>query len=105
MLESSLLSWIVFTPAIGAIVVLFMGDPRAIKRTALAFTAIPFLLSLLLTGPFLAGAAGGVSGGYGGVFFQHRFTWIASADNALRVEYFLGVDGLSIPLVVLTSFI
>src|SRR4029453_19393754 len=85
--------------------VFLMGHPRAIKRTALVFTAIPFLLSLLLAGPFVAGAAGGASDGYGAVFFPHRFTWIASAGNTFRVGSFLGIDGLSMPLVVLTAFI
>jgi NADH-quinone oxidoreductase subunit M len=103
--ESSLTSWIVFTPALGALVVLFLHGAETIKRAALAFTIIPFSLSLLLLGPFLSSPSGSAATDYGDVVFQHRFTWIAAADGALRIEYFLGVDGLSMPLIILTTLV
>jgi NADH-quinone oxidoreductase subunit M len=103
--ESALLSWIVFFPSIGAVLILFMGAPDLIKRTALAFTLVPFLLSLWLIEPFVADGQGAAGAGYGQVFFQQRVTWIETADGAFHVDYFLGVDGLSMPLVVLTTLI
>ena len=103
--HSSLLSWIVFLPVIGSVVVLFLGSPGQIKRAALLFSALPFGLSLLLLGPFLDGTVGARGAGYGDVYFQQRATWIETSDQAFRVEYFLGVDGLSMPLVVLTTLI
>ncbi len=105
-MAGSLLSWIVFTPLIGAVLVLFLSRADLIKRTALLFSAIPFVLSLLLIGPFLGDeAAGSANGGYGGIFFEQRVTWIETTDRAFKVEYYLGVDGLSMPLVVLTTLI
>ena len=102
---SSLLSWIVFTPAIGALAVLLLSGADLLKRVALAFTIIPLLLSLLLLGPLLGSGGGAPGAGYGEVYFQQRVTWIETSDQAFRVEYFLGVDGLSIPLVILTALI
>jgi NADH-quinone oxidoreductase subunit M len=103
--ESALLSWIVFTPTIGAVLLLFLSGPALLKRTALVFTLIPLLLSLWLPGPFLAQRGGAEGAGYGQVYFQQRFTWIETTDRSFRVEYFLGVDGLSMPLIVLTALI
>lgn len=103
--ESSLLSWIVFTPTIGAVAVLFLSGSELIKRTALVFTLIPFVLSLLLLGPFLTGEAGAAGAGYGGIHFQQFVPWISSSDGAFTINYHLGIDGLSMPLIILTTLI
>jgi NADH-quinone oxidoreductase subunit M len=105
MAESSLLSWIVFLPAIGAAALLLPGTAEGQKRTALAFTVLTFALTLLLPAPFLAGLHTDAGSAYGEVFFAQRFDWIATAGGNFRVEYFLGVDGLSMPMVILTALI
>src|SRR5262245_13563920 len=102
---SALLSWIVFVPTLGAVAVLFMSRAETMKRTALAATALSFLLSLGLIGPFLNGGASNPGGGYGAMQFVEKFVWIATSDGAFTIHYHLGVDGLSMPLVVLTTFI
>ena len=56
--DSSLLTWIVFTPTIGAVLLLFLSGPKLLKRTALLFTVIPFVMSLWLIKPFLDGSVG-----------------------------------------------
>ncbi|MFN0136955.1 MAG: NuoM family protein [Phycisphaerae bacterium] len=102
--QSSLLSWIVFLPLIGMLVVLCLRDGGAIKRAAIGFSAATFVLSLLLLGPFLFGDAATATREYGKLYFEQRHTWF-SAGTSFKVEYFLGIDGLSMPLVLLTTFI
>ncbi|MDQ3938405.1 MAG: NADH-quinone oxidoreductase subunit M [Chloroflexota bacterium] len=88
-----LLSLVVFLPLVGALVIAFL--PRhnlaLVRGTALATALATFGVSLLLLAGFDAGAAG----------FQHRETvdWIP----AFGIQYKLGVDGISLALVVLTT--
>ncbi len=88
------LSAIVFLPVIGAIVIALLGaNPRQIKLTAAAFAAVSFILSLALFVMYDHSASG--------VQFVEQASWIPGLD----VQYYMGVDGLSLPLVLLTSFI
>ena len=93
-----LLSLTVFLPAAGALVILTLlrGD-RVIRAFAFAIGLITLLLSLavfLLFDPSAAAAR-----------FQliDRFDWISG--QTLNASYFLGVDGLSAPLVLLTGLL
>ncbi len=104
MSESTLLSWIVFVPTIGAIVVLFLNHAETIKRVAFAATLLTLVLSLWLLPPFLADDAGAAGAGYGDIFFKQIIPWI-STEGGFEVNYFLGVDGLSMPLIILTALI
>ena len=48
-MTDSLLTWIVFTPTIGAIILLFLPNSSSLlKRVALATTLVTFALSLWL---------------------------------------------------------
>ncbi len=92
------LSLIIFLPVLGAVLVAFI--PRLsdgwIRRTSALFTFIPFILAIILFGLFdkSAGAAGIIQ-------FEEKFSWIP----AINANFHLGVDGLSLPLVVLTTFL
>ncbi len=92
------LSAIVLLPVIGAILIAFIPgiSDRLIKRIAAVFTIIPFALSIFLFVIFdkSAGAAGVIQ-------FEEKLSWI----SAVNAYYHLGVDGLSLPLVVLTAFL
>ncbi len=105
--ESSLLSWIVFTPTIGAVVLLFLSGSELLKRTTLLFTAITFGLSLLLIGPWVSGDMGPTGGGvgYGDIRFEQLIPWISTTSGSFKVDYHVGIDGLSMPLVILTTLI
>ena len=103
--ESTLLSWIVFVPTIGAIALLFLKQAETMKRVAFATTIVSFVLSLFLLGPFIEGTAGAEGGQYGDIHFQQLFTWIKTTDGAFTVNYHLGIDGLSMPLIILTTLI
>lgn len=90
-----LLSLITFLPLIGALVILSLPRERQklIEITALVFAAMDLLLCVPLVVAFGFEQAG--------IQLIDHFVWI----KQFNIEYFLGVDGLSMPLVVLTSFL
>jgi NADH-quinone oxidoreductase subunit M len=90
-----LLSVLVFFPALGALALLLLsGDDHVwIRRLALTISVAEFLLSLLL----LLGVTPGTSG----YTFVEFHSWIASPP----INYHLGVDGISLFLVILTTFL
>lgn len=96
MLESSwpLLSLLIWLPIVGGVVVLLLGDDREAqgRMFALAVAGLTFLLSLVLMSGFQPGTAA--------MQFVELRPWVES----LGVNYFLGVDGISMPLIVLTTF-
>ena len=92
------LSTILFLPLVGAIIVALISkkDDGLIKRVAAIFTGIPFVLAIFLFVAFDRSASAV------GVFqFEEKALWIAP----LNAYYHLGVDGLSMPLVLLTTFL
>ncbi|MBK1694898.1 NADH-quinone oxidoreductase subunit M [Chromatium weissei] len=90
-----LLTLIIWLPILGGIVVLASGDksPNISKWIALSFALLTFLVSLGLWVGFDSSTAQ--------MQFVERSTWIPT----FNVEYYLGVDGISMPLIVLTTFI
>ncbi|MFQ6110880.1 MAG: NADH-quinone oxidoreductase subunit M, partial [Nitrospinota bacterium] len=93
-----LLSWIVFLPLLGAAVLGFMREEsergaRAIRVTAFSVSLGVFFLSLPLFFYFREDFAG--------MQFVERASWIPS----LGISYHLGVDGISLFLVLLTTFL
>jgi NADH-quinone oxidoreductase subunit M len=100
-----LLSAIIFLPAVGAFLLCltYRADAQAIRRFSLAFTIVVFVLTLWLALPV------GTPLGIGGLYEMGRadmqnmvcHDWIPSFD----IHYFLGFDGISLPLVILTSFL
>src|SRR3989304_5006205 len=105
---NNILSWIVFVPAIGAVLCLFAPKRQARTIAVLATLAI-LLLSLTLFGTFFAGGnPAGVQSVFGSTYgtLHHveRATWI-ELPGKLTIEYFLGIDGLGFPLFILTTFV
>ncbi|MFC1902119.1 NuoM family protein [Chloroflexota bacterium] len=92
------LTWILFLPMVGAIIIAFISSEHAgiIKRLAAIFTAVPLIMAICLFVVFdrSAGAAGLMQ-------FEENYLWIAP----LNAHYHLGVDGLSMPMVLLTAFL
>ncbi|MCJ7605422.1 MAG: NADH-quinone oxidoreductase subunit M [Dehalococcoidales bacterium] len=97
-MEFNYLTTILFLPAVGAIIIALTSGrkEKLIKWTAVVFTALPLILSVYLFAVFdrSAGMAGVMQ-------FEEKFLWIAP----LNANYHLGVDGLSMPLLLLTSFL
>jgi len=90
-----LLSLTIWLPIIGGIAVLGSGDkaPDVSKWVALAFAVVTFLVSLGLWTGFDAGTAA--------MQFVEQAPWI----ETFQVSYYLGVDGISMPLIILTTVI
>jgi NADH-quinone oxidoreductase subunit M len=96
-----MLSSVIFLPLLGAIVVLLLPADRfgAIRWTALAFAAIELLLSIVLG--LLYGASTASASILGTMQLRENLTWIP----AIGINYSLGVDGISLLLVILTTLL
>ena len=94
MFESNLLSWVIFLPLIGVAVLMLL--PRVadnvVRVVSLATTIVNFLVSLLLVQRFETNAS---------LQFVERLPWIPAFD----IEYYIGLDGISLWLVMLTTFL
>jgi len=92
------LSAIVFLPAVGAILIAIFGGgrERLTRWLAAIFTFVPLVAALGVFSRFdkSLGAAGVIQ-------FEEKIPWI----TPLNAHYHLGVDGLSMPLMVLTAFL
>src|SRR5664279_3949723 len=94
MRELGLLSVVIWLPIAGGIVTLGLGDARAhLARWAALLSS---LLTLAACVPLYMGFANGTAK----FQFIERTEWIP----ALHAQYYLGVDGISLPLIVLTAF-
>jgi len=90
-----ILSTLIALPLLGAMLLVFVDGAREalIKRIALAVSCLGFLLSLIVYGRFDPTVAG--------MQFVERIPWISSIGSS----YVLGVDGISLPLLLLTTFL
>ncbi|MFQ6048893.1 MAG: NuoM family protein, partial [Phycisphaerae bacterium] len=103
-MHAHLLSWIIFLPTIGMVLVLLMPRPGAARYVSLAATVATFFVSLLLFEGFVGpDELASFGSRYGLLHFVERSDWITAGD--FKIEYYLGVDGLSFPLVILTTLI
>jgi len=92
------LTTIIFLPAVGALLIAFLPrlSSRGIRWLAAIFTFIPLVLSIYLFAIFDRSAE------MAGVMqFEESISWIP----AINANYHLGVDGLSLPLVILMAFL
>ena len=86
-----ILSIITFLPLAGALLIAFLPSTYA-RPVALGAALLTWIVSMLLVVGFAAGR--------GGLFqFTEELSWIPT----FGIEYKLGVDGLSLLLVVLTT--
>jgi NADH-quinone oxidoreductase subunit M len=92
------LTLIVFLPLVGALLLGFIPkeNESALKTTGLVATVLTFVASLALIGQFDFAV-----GTYNLYQFEVSETWI----GAINANYHLGVDGISLPLLVLSTFV
>jgi NADH-quinone oxidoreductase subunit M len=95
MISEFILTSIIFFPLCFAIVVLFLPkeNERVIKLIGFGGTALTFLVSLILYFGFDATVLG--------FQFQQKTIWISS----LNISYHVGIDGMSLLLILLTTFL
>jgi len=93
MLSAHLLSWLISVPIVGGFVVLGLGHRATLaKWLSLAVSGLALLLSIPLWTWFKTGTAQ--------MQFVERSPWIST----IHAEYYIGVDGISMPLILLTTF-
>ncbi len=103
----NILTLIVFLPAIGALLCLVAPKPL-IRSIAVLASLVTFLLSLTLFGIYFGSETGGSStevfgSTYGTLHHVTRLPWITG--ESITIEYFLGIDGLGFPLLILTTLV
>jgi NADH-quinone oxidoreductase subunit M len=95
MLNNTLLSILIWLPILGGVLVLLLGDSRlnAARWAALltSIATLAFCIPLFL----------GFDGSTADYQFQQNLPWIP----AFHADYHLGVDGIALPLILLTAFI
>jgi NADH-quinone oxidoreductase subunit M len=89
-----LLSVVIWLPIAGGLLTLALGDARA--RLARWAALLSALLTLAACVPLYLGFSNGTAQ----FQFVERTDWITT----LHAQYYLGVDGISLPLIVLTAF-
>ena len=97
-INENLLTILILLPVFGSLALIghqmFWKQEGQLKWIALGFTLVNFLLSLILIGGKDAVSASGFA-------FEKNVPWI----SAINTNYHLGVDGLSLWLVILTTLI
>jgi len=90
-----ILSWIIFLPLIGIIPLLIIdkNQKNLLRSVALIFSFANFILSLFLVSGFNSSNTD--------FQFVEKVSWIKSVG----IDYHIGVDGISILLILLTTFI
>jgi NADH-quinone oxidoreductase subunit M len=104
-----ILTLITFLPVLGMILILFIPkeSKTQIKIISLVMVALQLLLAIIMMTKYNYNA--------GGIFdvksfqFVEKFKWIeipgVSWLGKVKIDYFLGVDGLSMPMVLLTAIV
>jgi len=90
-----LLTLILFAPVAGMLAVMLVPGERkqTVRWVALLASMVPLGLSIVLWAGYDSGAAG--------FQFEERATWY----TAIRSSYHVGVDGISVPMIVLTTLL
>ena len=96
-INENLITILILLPVFGAIAVvghrMFWKEESQLKWVTLIFTLLNFVISLALLGSAQQNASG--------FYFEKNVPWI----SAINTNYHIGVDGLSLWLVLLTTFI
>ncbi len=92
--NTHLLSLILFTPTIAALIMLFLPDNAQLQRWfAFISSLVPFILTLVLWSRFDPNAAG--------FQFEEKYVWY----EAINSSFHIGVDGISFSMVLLTTLL
>ncbi|MBU1678261.1 MAG: NADH-quinone oxidoreductase subunit M [Bacteroidetes bacterium] len=104
-----ILSLLTFLPIIGMVVVLALPKKLelGIRYTALVFTGLQVVFAAVLLANYNYAAAGIYE--ESSFQFIEKFRWIeipgVSWLGTVKIDYFMGVDGLSVPMILLTAII
>jgi len=94
-LDDNLLTLILFSPSVAAVIVMLLpaDRPGLLRRVAFGLSLIPLALSVYLWLRFVPGQPG------------YQFVQSVPWYEAVRSSYHVGVDGISVPMVLLTTLL
>ncbi|MCH8880848.1 MAG: hypothetical protein IID34_13330 [Planctomycetes bacterium] len=111
-LTNHILTWIIFLPTLGAVLCLIAPKARA-RQIGMVFTFMTLLLGVSLFKDYFPQDVdpdklqqtifGSSYGSEDSLRHVERVEWITG--DKFKIEYYLGLDGLSFPLVILTGLI
>jgi NADH-quinone oxidoreductase subunit M len=89
------LSWMTFFPLLGMVAILALPRerPNLVRWTAAVATAVPLILGVWVFMQFDRGTTS--------LQFVERVPWI----KPFHIDYFLGIDGISVPMLLLTALL
>ena len=87
-----LLSGVVFLPIVFVVILMFFSNPRLLRPMALVFSLVEFVLSLTILSRFDTTTPA--------LQMVEKYIWI----ERFGISYFFGIDGLSLWLLILTTF-
>jgi NADH-quinone oxidoreductase subunit M len=90
-----LLSLVIWTPIIGGLLVMLIGSGRS-GLEAKVLSLLVALLTFAISIPLYTG--------FDTATYQMQFTELAPWIESFKINYSLGVDGISMPLILLTTF-
>ena len=93
MFETHILSYIIFTPLVGALILLLLRNDTLAKSVSIFFAGLTFVFSVILYFLFDVSKPA--------FQFVEYVPWI----HSLHVAYHLGIDGISLLLIILTTFL
>lgn len=93
MFETHILSYIIFTPLVGALILLLLRSDTLAKSVSIFFAGLTFVFSVILYFLFDVSKPA--------FQFVEYVPWI----HSLHVAYHLGIDGISLLLIILTTFL
>jgi NADH-quinone oxidoreductase subunit M len=91
-MSGGLLTALIFLPLLGSLFILMQREERAIWNSAFVFSLIPLALSFYVLAEFNPKVAD--------YQFVEQYEWIPT----FGISYHLGIDGISLFLVLLTLF-
>lgn len=89
--NSTILSLIIFLPLLFAGILVFWPQKNTLRELALGFSLIELIVSLFMLSNFDSSTSA--------LQFAEKFTWV----ERFGISYFVGVDGISLMLVILTT--
>lgn len=94
-MQGHLLTWVTFIPVIGMLGILFVPNDRkdVVKVVAAVATGLQLWIAAMILFGFDSSEAG--------MQFVEQYDWI----KTFNIQYFMGIDGLSVPLVLLTALL
>jgi NADH-quinone oxidoreductase subunit M len=98
-MDFPILSWLIFFPLLGFVFIMFMPKEKhwLIRWAAAFFSFVPMIMSFYLTWHYYFNFKASAEMFY----VEGPFTWIST----ISAQYYLGVDGISVPMLFLTGLL